>query len=145
MWIYYSLIILSVVMFGGGFALQNVYRKKRGSGLKISMESACIGSIAGLLVLFIINGFSIEFTWFTFLIAALAALNGIAFTFCAFKALDSINLSLFSLFSMLGGMVLPFFQGIFFYNEGFSIAKGICVAFICAALICKKQIFKRSC
>ena len=48
MWIYYSLIVLSVVMFGGGFALQDIYRKKRGSSLKISMESACIGAAAGL-------------------------------------------------------------------------------------------------
>ena len=53
---YYALIMLSVAMFGGGFALQDVYRKKRGSGLKISMESAFIGSLAGLLVLLIING-----------------------------------------------------------------------------------------
>ena len=134
MWIYYGLIILSVVMFGGGFALQDVYRKKRGSGLKISMESACIGSLAGLLVLLAVNGFSFEFTWFTLFMATLSALNGIAFTFCAFKALDSINLSLFSLFSMLGGMALPFFQGILFYGEGFTVAKGVCVAFICAAL-----------
>ena len=136
MWIYYGLIVLSVVMFGGGFALQDVYRKKRGSNLKISMESACIGSLAGLIVLLIVNGFSLSCTWFTLLMAMLSALNGIAFTFCAFKALDYINLSLFSLFSMLGGMVLPFFQGILFYGEGFTVATGVCVVFICIALAC---------
>ena len=130
----YGLIILSVLIFGGCFALQDVYRKKRGSGLRVSMESACIGSTAGLIVLLIINGLSLDATWFTLLTAFLTAFNAITFTFCAFKALNSINLSLFSLFSMLGGMALPFFQGIFFYNEGFTIAKGVCVAFICIAL-----------
>ena len=100
---YYALIMLSVCIFGGGFALQDIYRKKRGSNLKISMESAFIGSLAGLIVLLIINGFSFEFTGFTLLMALLAALNSILFTFCAFKSLDYINLSLFSLFSMLGG------------------------------------------
>ena len=133
---YYALIMLSVCIFGGGFALQDIYRKKRGSGLKISMESAFIGSLAGLIVLLIINGFSFEFTGFTLLMALLAALNSILFTFCAFKSLDYINLSLFSLFSMLGGMALPFFQGILFYSEGVTAAKCICVAFICAALAC---------
>ena len=98
--IYYLIIILTVVMFGGGFALQDVYRKKRGSNLKISMESACIGSLAGLIVLFMFNGFSLQVTWFSLLMAVFAAVNGIAFTFCAFKSLDYINLSLFSLFSM---------------------------------------------
>jgi drug/metabolite transporter (DMT)-like permease len=133
---YYLLIMLSVVMFGGGFAIQDVYRKKRGSGLRISMESACIGAIAGLVVLFTINGFVLEFTWFTLLMAILAALNGMAFTFCTFKALDYINLSLFSLFAMLGGMMLPFLQGIVFYDEKITFAKVICVIFIIAALIC---------
>ena len=131
---YYALIMLSVCIFGGGFALQDIYRKKRGSNLKISMESAFIGSLAGLIVLLIVNGFSFEFTGFTLLMALLAALNSILFTFCAFKSLDYINLSLFSLFSMLGGMALPFFQGILFYSEGVTAAKCICVAFICAAL-----------
>lgn len=131
---YYALIMLSVAMFGGGFALQDVYRKKRGSGLKISMESALIGALAGLVVLLIVNGFSFEITGFTLLMAFLSAVNGIAFTFCAFKSLDYINLSLFSLFSMLGGMALPFLQGIIFYNEGITLAKCLCVAFICAAL-----------
>ena len=65
-------------------------------------------------MLVIINGFRLEFTPFTFVIALLAAINSIVFVFCSIKALDSINLSLYSLFSMLGGMVLPFLQGIFF-------------------------------
>ena len=136
MWIYYGLILLSVVMFGGGFAIQDQYRKKRGSGLRISMESACIGALAGAIVLLAFNKFSLGFTPFTGLMALLAALNGIAFTFCSFKALDHINLSLFSLFAMLGGMSLPFLQGIIFYGEGITIAKMICVIFVCGALIC---------
>ena len=136
MWIYYGLILLSVAMFGGGFAFQDLYRKKLGSGLCISMEASCIGAVAGLTVLLAINGFAFEYTPFTLLMASWAALNGMAFTFCAFRALDYINLSLFSLFSMLGGMVLPFFQGILFYDEAFTLAKGICVACIIAALLC---------
>ena len=136
---YYALILLSVGMFGGGFALQDVYRRKRGSSLKISMESAFIGCLAGLVVLLAINGFSFELTPFTFIMSTLSAINGIAFTFCAFKSLDYINLSLFSLFSMLGGMVLPFFQGIIFYGEGVTVAKCLCVILIFIALVLTVQ------
>ena len=139
MWIYYLLIIISVAMFGGGFALNDVYRRMRGSGLIISMESSCIGSIAGLVLLLLINGFVFEFTPFTLLMAALASLNGIAFTFCAFRALDYINLSLFSVFAMLGGMALPFLQGMIFYGEPLTVAKGVCVVFIALALILTVQ------
>ena len=53
---YYGLIILSVAMFGGGFALNDVYRKMRGSSVRISMESYLVGSVAGLVCLLIFGG-----------------------------------------------------------------------------------------
>ena len=36
---------------------------------------------------------------------------------------------------MLGGMALPFLQGIIFYHEAFTLAKAICIVFIIAALL----------
>ena len=132
---YHLFIIVSVVMFGGCFALKDQYRKRRGSGLKISMEASCIGSVAGFVVMTVFKGFSIELTAFTLIMALWKALNGILFTFCSFKALDRINLSLFSLYTMLGGMILPFFQGILFYEEEITWAKTVCVVFVVAALL----------
>ena len=132
---YYALILLSVVMFGGCFALNDEYRKINGSSIKISLQFSLISSAAGFLVLLIMNGFKIEFSLFTLAVAATAALSGFGFTFCGFKALGRINLSLYSLFSMLGGMVLPFLQGIIFYSEAFTVAKAVCLAFIVLALM----------
>ena len=131
---YYGMIVISVIMFGGCFTLQDVYRSMRGSGLRISLESSFLGSTAGLIILLSLNGFSIELTPFTMIMALAASLNRIAFTFCTFKALSVVNLSLFSLFSMLGGMMLPFLQGILFYNEEVTVAKILCILFIAAAL-----------
>lgn len=131
---HYAMIFASVAMFGGGFAFNDLYRKRRGSGLRISMESAFIGSATGLIILFIINGFRFEFAPFTLIMGIISAVNGILFTFCSFKALGSINLSMYSLFSMLGGMLLPFFQGIIFYDEKITVAKIVCVALICVSL-----------
>ena len=132
---YYALIILSVVMFGGCFALNDAYRKKRGSSIKISLQFSFVGSLVGFVFLMIVNGLKFEFTPFTLIMAILASINGFAFTFCSFKALDRINLSLYSLFSMLGGMVLPFLQGILFYGEKITVAKAVCFLFITVALV----------
>jgi drug/metabolite transporter (DMT)-like permease len=82
------------------------------------------------------NRFALGFTPFTLLMASLASLNGFALTFCSFKALNRINLSLYSLFMMLGGMALPFLQGILFYGEPLTVAKGVCFAIITLALAC---------
>lgn len=132
---YYFLIMLSVMMFGVNFALNDVYRRARGSTVKASLEFTLFGSLVGIAVLFIINGISFSVTPFALLMSLIAALNGFAFTLCGFKALGSINLSLYSLFSMLGGMLLPFLQGIIFYNEEITLAKALCFIFIVVALL----------
>ena len=131
---YYALIALAVLMFGGSFTLNDMYRKRRGDNLKISLEMSFIGAFAGTLCLICISGFHFEFTLFTLLWSCLTALNGLVFTFFSFKALATINVSLYSLFSMLGGMMLPFFQGVLFYDEEVTVAKVVCVVLICVAL-----------
>ena len=132
---YYLLIIFSVILFGGNFALNDIYRKMRGSSVKISLQFNFISSVAGFIALVVINGFRFEFTPFSLVMAILTALNGFGFTYCAFKALNRINLSMYSLFSMLGGMALPFVQGIIFYGEKLTLAKGVCFVIITVALI----------
>lgn len=131
---YYLLIIVSVIIFGGCFAFYDQYSLRRGSSLKVSIQFSFTSSIAGLIALVLISGLKFEFTVFTFIMALLSAINSIAFSFCSFKALRTINLSLFSVFSMLGGMMLPFLQGILFFNEGITVAKVICIILIITAL-----------
>ncbi len=132
---YYLIVLSAVAMFGGCFALNDAYRKLRSSSMASSMESSFVGSLAGLFVLLIISGFGFEATPFTLAIAFFMALNDMAFTYCSFRALDSANLSMYSLFSMLGGMTLPFFQGILFYGERITVSKGVCFVFVCIALM----------
>ena len=131
---YYVLVMIAVVIFGGCFSLSDSYRKERGSGIVSSMEAAFVGSAAGFVILLAVSGFDFQATPFTLGMALIAALCGIGFTWCSFKALERVNLSVYSLFSMLGGMALPFLQGIIFYNESITVAKIVCVVFICAAL-----------
>ena len=131
---YYGLIVLSVIMFGANFALNDMYGKERPGGIKASLEFSLIGSIAGAVILVIINGLSLNVTPFATIMGVINAINGFAFTFFTFKALKVANLSLYSLFSMLGGMLLPFLQGIIFYNEEITVAKIICLVLILAAL-----------
>jgi drug/metabolite transporter (DMT)-like permease len=133
---YYGLIMLSVCMFGGNFVLNRQYQKESGSGLRETLLYTLLSAGAGLLILLGINGFRFEYTPFTLLIAILTAFNGIAFNFCGLRAMGSINLSLYSLFSMLGGMLLPFCAGIFFYGEKLTLAKAVCLVGILCALLC---------
>ena len=131
---YYGLILISVMIFGGCFALDDLYRRRRGSSIRISLEYALMSALAGSVVLTVINGFRLECTSFTLLMALLNVLVNFGYTFCTFRALGTINLSLYSVFSMLGGMALPFLQGILIYGESLTLGKSICVLLIGIAL-----------
>lgn len=132
--LYYAMVMAAVVMFGLQFFCNQQYERECKSGLSASMMFIFGGAVAGLVILLAVNGFKWEFTPFTVLMASLAALDGMAFSFCSLKALGKINLSLYSLFSMLGGMVLPFCLGVFFFDEQFTFGKAICLVAVIAAL-----------
>jgi drug/metabolite transporter (DMT)-like permease len=122
-------------MFGVQFLFNNLYERKSGNGIGATLIFTFIGGIIGIVSLIIVNGFTFTITPFTIIMAAINAISSIAYTFCSLKAFEKINLSLYSLFAMLGGMLLPFFQGVIFYNEQITLAKSVCVVAVIAALI----------
>lgn len=132
--VYYGLITLAATMFSVMFFFNQMFQKHYGSGLRAALLFSAGSGVSGLIVLLAINGFSFEYTHFSLIMATLTALNSLGFTFCSLKALGKINLSLYSLFSMLGGMALPFVSGILFHNEELTWGKGICFIIITLAL-----------
>lgn len=132
---YYALIIAAVVMFGGCFKLNDVYRRLRGAGAVASISMSFISSVAAILPMMIIAGFDFSITPFTAIMCFAGIVNGLLFSYCSIMALGKINLSLYALFSMLGGMVLPFIQGIAFYDEPITVAKIVCFVLITIALV----------
>ena len=102
---YYGLIILSVIMFGLGFVANDSYQKREGDNIIAALRFSLISSVAGALILFCTNGFVFECTPFTLVMGIINAVSSILLTYCGFKALGRINLSLYSLFMMLGGII----------------------------------------
>ena len=132
---YYGLVVISVIMFGVQFYVNDLYKNEGGSGMPSAMMLGLLSGLTGTACLFMMNGFSVSATPFTIVMGLVTAVNSVLYTVFSLKALARINLSLYSLFAMLGGMLLPFFQGLFFYGEPFTVAKGLCLAFIAAALL----------
>lgn len=140
----YGLLTISTVMFGFQFLFSDIFRKNYGKGLQATMVSSIGGGITGLIVLLIIKGFVFEFSPFAFIMALISVINGFLFSFCSLNALGKINLSLYSLFSMLGGMTLPFVSGILFHGEAFTVSKAVCFVFITLALLITTEKGKKT-
>ncbi len=133
---YYGIISIAVLMFSVQFFFTDRYEKEMGSGAASTFFYSLLSAMAGGICLFCVTGVKIGVTPFTLLMATATAVNTILFSYCSLKALGRINLSLYSVFSMLGGMMLPFAVGILFYNEDVTAGKLLCTILVIAALAC---------
>ncbi len=133
--IYYGVLLAAVTMFSFQFLFNGIFEKEYGNSLRAMFVFSAGSSLVGFLILFVINGFKFEFTWFSALMAFFAALDSIGYTYFSLKSLGRINLSLYSMFSMLGGMILPSVVGIIFYNEELTVGKGVCYALLMLSLL----------
>ncbi len=132
---YYGLLTLSVVLFGVAFLFNDRYSRQDRGGFGDAVLFLLIANVAGVLILLAMNGFRLSLTPFTLLMAGITAVDFALYTVCSVRALTRIDLSLFSVFAMLGGMVLPLLVGLFFYHEPMTWGVGVCVALVTAALL----------
>ena len=131
---YYGLLSISVILFGIQFLFNDKFEKEAGNNTASTFLFSFISSVSGLISLLIINKFQIDATPFTLLMSFFSSAVIIGYNFFSLKAIAYINLSLYSLFAMLGGMVLPFVTGIVFYDEPLTIGNTICLVLISIAL-----------
>jgi drug/metabolite transporter (DMT)-like permease len=132
---YYGLVCIAVVLFGSQFLTNSEYVKKMGSGLFQTMFLSLLGGVLGAVIMLFTNKFRFEYTHFTLIMAFITFLNGFLFTLCSLKAFEYVNLAVYSVYSMLGGMILPILAGVIFYGETFTVGLGVCIAFICVAIV----------
>lgn len=109
---YYGLILLSACMFSVQFLFQQKYEKVCGNSLHAAINYALLANVAGLILTMFMNGTTLEFTVFSGVIALIYAVVNVLSSYVAVKAFETGNLSVFTMFTMLGGMILPFIFGI---------------------------------
>lgn len=131
---YYLLVLVAVIMFSFQFLLNERYERSSGTGTAEVLKFTIISHLTGFIIMLVMNRFKLEITQFSAAMALASALNLILFNFCSIISFSKINLSLYSVFCMLGGMALPFIFGILFFDEPLTVGKAICFASIAASL-----------
>ena len=139
---YYLLIIFSTVLFSLSNFFNALYQKHEGDTLIKSFKHVLVGAIFSMIMLLVIGTGKLSFSLFSFVIALLAAVNIIINILMSIKVFAIANLTLFSLFSMIGGMVLPFVFSIIFYDESLTFKKILCVILLILALFIGNPISK---
>lgn len=122
-------------MFSIEFLFTSMYQKINGGSMRSMLLYTAGANLAGVVILLGLNGFRFEFTPFSLLMACCASIVTLGFSYCSINALGKIDLSLFSVLSMLGGMTLPFIAGLMFFRETLTPGKIICFLTVAVSLL----------
>ena len=126
----YVFLIIADLLFSLQFLFNQQFRKRNGDGLDSAFTFSMYTNGISFLILLVLNGFKLSFTWFSVLIAFIYALVLLLYSYSGLKSFSTANLSVYSIFTMLGGMLLPFAFGVIFYKEDFTLPKAACILLI---------------
>ncbi len=138
--IYYLMIVIAVCLFSTQFLLNNEYGKESGNTWNSALKFSLYSSVTGFIILAITNKFNFNISVFSVVVAAVYSLVCIGLSYSTIKAFTYANLSVYSVFSMIGGMLLPFVYGLM-CGEEFKIVRIICCVLIalCVSLAVNRQ------
>lgn len=141
---YYFVVLLSAILFALQFLCQQKFEEISGTGMKQALVFSFYKGLTIIVLMMPLCGMKPEFTWFSFLLSGMYAFGYILMNYFSLKALSVANLSVYSVFIMLGGMLLPFILGVGWYNEPISTFKVICCLLVVVAVLMNLQKGKGS-
>lgn len=131
----YLLILVADLLFASQFLMTKLYSSRNSQSALTSFAFSFGSEFVILLYMAAFSGFVIVFTPFSLGLAAVTAVIMISVSYCGIAALNYINLSLYSVFMMLGGMLLPSIFGIIWADEALTLGKVLSAVLILGALI----------
>ena len=120
---YYIMMIIAAIGYAGNFAITKVYERHMGSGIRQGVIFNILVGFAGGIIFFASSGFKVELTVFSFVMALLFTVFVGAYTIIGFKIMSIGNMTVYTVFLMLGGAAVPYLYGIAFWEETVNIQK----------------------
>lgn len=131
---YYALLVFATVLFAFAFYLNQRVERECESGFDTAVLFSTVSWAETFVLLMILMRAQVQFTPFSLLCAGIHSLFLILFAVLNLKALSKVDLSKYSMFTMLGGMLVPFVAGILFFSEPLTWGKVLCCILVIAAL-----------
>ena len=132
---YYIMILIAVVLLAVQFASNRAYSIRQGSSAKASLTFTTLVGFTCAVVMFliaVISGEGFVITPYSLGMGAIVAALCCSYTFIGFKIMALGSLSVYTMFLMLGGMMLPYLYGVFMLDEAVSVWR--IIGFILLAL-----------
>ena len=115
--IYYLMVLGAAVSIAAVFVLNKIYQNKVGTSMSEAVKKNIPTAFVTAALFFSMAGFKFRFNAFTLLMAAILAVLFLVSVLVCYKGYAKGSISLFTMFQMQGGMLLPFIYGIFYGNN----------------------------
>ena len=133
--LYYALAFLAAIGCAVNFVFTKIYQLEEGNTFEAGAVFNCLVGFFGAVIYFFICGCRVEITWFSLLMASLFTLLLGLYTIIGFKIMSMGDVSVYTIFLMLGGMILPYFYGLIFLNEKITVLTATSLIMMSAAII----------
>ena len=110
-------------MFTAQFAFTKIYGEKVDQQINETLIMVIITSLIGSLIFFTVGGLKVTLSPELLILATAFALVMIPYYVLGVKVLSMGSVGVYSMFMMLGGMLLPFLYGILFLEEPLTVGK----------------------
>lgn len=115
--IYYILLIIASLLFGSQFMATKAYEKNSEKSVSSSVWFSAVSGFFACVIFLCANGFRLSVSPFSVLMAAALAVVSVFSNVVGLKTLSLGDIAVYSLFLMLGGMMVPFVVGAAFLRE----------------------------
>lgn len=122
---YYLMIAVSALLFSIQFMFNNGYQRHNGAGWEQTLKFSFYTAIAGFFITLATNKFKMDISLFSSVVALVYGAVCILLNYSTIKAFEYACLSVYSIFSMIGGMILPFIYGLL-CGEELKLIRVIC-------------------
>lgn len=131
----YIMIITAAILLPIEFSFAKRYQASEGTSLIPGLKYNALNGMVTAFIFWVFNGFRLSFSLFSLLIAFSIAFCGVAYTLIGFRILKSGNMTLYSLFLMSGGMLLPYLFGVLWLKEPLPFLRILGVICILIAIV----------
>ena len=116
----YLMLTLATLLLAVDFSFNKIYQKTKGTSPASGFGFNALLGLFTAIIFFLINGFKMDFSVFSFLMAMAVNILVMSYSIIGFKLLKSGTMAIYTMFLMSGGMILPYVFGLVFLDEQFS-------------------------
>lgn len=131
----YAMLTLAAVLLAADFSINRLYQKKAGVSPEAGFGFNSVFGLFWAIIFFVVNGFKIDFSVYSFAMAAVMSTLVMVYNIIGFRFLKRGAMALYTLFLMSGGMLVPYIWGILFLGEPCTVLRTAAVLIILVGVV----------